>query len=168
MKPGLSSHLNRLLVLAATALTLLSAWSESRAIPRATLDLFHQVYKGRTFRILSAVHRPEPGGKPAPFLDAKGWHHRNTELPILLERGELAEVTGLFPYGDRSLFIELARPAGPEMLGFRERVRIRITVEAGPEEPGLQEEQLRGLIAQILFPLQPLQWPVKEETPPQP
>jgi len=144
---------------ACAALLALAAGTTARAVPRSTVDLFEQVYGGHIFRLLSSVHRPNPGGKPAPYLDEKRWHYRDTDQPIVFEGGEQVEVTGVFPYGDRSLFLELARPAGPEMLGFRVRVRVRISAADGPDEPEKQIEQLRALIAKFLVPIDPLVWP---------
>lgn len=162
MKARVSSRGRAALAAAGVALAAMSAWPEARAVSSSTLGTFEQVYKGRIFRLLSNVHRPDPGGKPAPYLDEKRWHYRDQDQPIVFEGGELVEVTGVFPYGDRSLFLELARPAGPEMLGFRLRVRVRVSAAEGPEEPEKQVEELRALIAKFLVPLEPLVWPPAE------
>jgi len=162
MKADLSSHAAARRILAGVALAAIAGWSGSWALPPTTLDLFERAYKGRIFRLLSNVHQPDPGGRPAPYLDEKRWHYRDTNQPIIFEGGEQVEVTGIFPYGDRSLFLELARPAGPEMLGFRLRLRVRVSAAAGLDEPEIQIEELRGLIAKFLAPVEPFVWPTEE------
>lgn len=128
-----------------------------------TLRRIVAIYQNQLFRLIVNVHQPAIGGRPAPYLDEKGWHYRDRERPIVLAAGDLVEVTGVFGYGDRSVFLELSRPWDREVFGVRPRVRLRIQAEDGPEEPELQEEQIRGLIARMMRPIFPLEVPPREE-----
>lgn len=136
------------------------------AAPSEMVERITAIYKEQLFRLLVNVHQPERGGRPAPYLDEEGWHYRDRERPIILASGDLVEVEGVFPYGDRSVFLELSRPSAEEIFGVRPRVRVRIVAEDGPEEPVLQEEQIRALIARMMVPLFPLTEPPRDEPPP--
>jgi hypothetical protein len=163
LSQGLSSRLQRLIQLAFLASICLGvSVSASLALSDETIDLIEQVYKGKVFRLRSNFHQPSFGGKPAPYLDKKRWHYRDRTRPIVFYSGEEMEITGIYSYGSQSLFLEIARPASPEMLGFRQRVRFRVTVEATEEEPEEQLEQLKVLIRQALSPLAPLEWPEED------
>jgi hypothetical protein len=158
-----SRRTTRACALLLLALAALSGPSPARAEVPETLRRLTAIYQNQLFRLIVNVHQPERGGRPAPYLDEKGWHYRDRERPIILAAGDLVEVTGVYGYGDRSIFLELSRPWDREVFGVRPRVRVRIEAEDGPEEPELQEEQIRGLIARMMTPVFPLEVPPREE-----
>ncbi len=154
-------------LLPAALLLAQAAGSAVDAEPSEMVERIAAVYKNQLFRLIVNVHQPQRGGRPAPFLDEEGWHYRDLERPIILAAGDLVEVTEVFPYGDRSVFLELSRPSAEEIFGVRPRVRVRIVAEGGPEEPVLQEEQIRALIARMMVPLFPLIESPRDEPPPE-
>ena len=113
-------------------------------------DRIRPELEGGIYPLKVNLHQPERGGHPAPWLNGKGWHRRDIERPVTLAAGEQVLVTGVFGYGDRSIFIELTRwpsnPWGEDPV----RARFRLLAESGPEEPGEQEEQIRKLIALVI------------------
>jgi hypothetical protein len=113
-------------------------------------ERFRPLFEGRVYRLKVNLHKPERGGKPAPWLDLKGWHRRDIHRDIVLGTGEEVMVTGLFNYGDRSLFLELTRWPSPPWEGPPVRMRIRIQADAGPEEQEEQGDEVRRLIAMVL------------------
>ena len=140
-----------------------AAVGASEAEHSEAVERIAAIYGDQVFRLLVNIHQPERGGKPAPYLDLKGWHHRDIERPIVLAAGELVGVTGVFPYAERSVFLELSSLSAEEVFGVRPRTRVRIVAEAGPEEPELQEEEIRALIARMMVPLFPLIEPPRDE-----
>lgn len=115
-------------------------------------ERFRPFFEGRVYLLRMNLHKPEPGGHPAPWMDAKGWHRRDVSRPVVLGAGERVQVTGIFDYGDRSVFVELTRwPVRP----WNEdsvRTRIRLKAGAGPEKPEKQDEEIRLLLALLLRP----------------
>lgn len=161
-------RLRRLLraLLPAALLVASAAGSVIQAAHSEAVERITAIYKDQLFRLIVNVHQPQRGGRPAPYLDEEGWHYRDRERPIILASGDLVEVREVFPYGDRSVFLELSRPSAEEIFGVRPLVRVRIVAEDGPEEPVLQEEQIRALIARMMTPIFPLIEPPREEPPP--
>lgn len=121
---------------------------EEPPIPLA--DRFRPDYEGRVFLLKVNLHQPEQGGHPAPWIDERGWHRRDVQRPVILHGGELVQVTGVFAYGDRSIFLELTRWPFHPWGGDPVRARIRFQTESAPEEPGEQDEQISRLIARVL------------------
>ncbi len=113
-------------------------------------ERFRPFFEGRVYRLKMNLHKPEPGGHPAPWMDAKGWHRRDVARPVILAVGEKVQVTGVFDYGDRSVFIELTRWPSPPWNEEAVRTRTRMKAESGPEKPEKQDEEIRKLLALVL------------------
>ncbi|HXI01680.1 MAG TPA: hypothetical protein VNI57_00750, partial [Candidatus Saccharimonadales bacterium] len=113
-------------------------------------ERFRPLYGGRIFTLKIDLHQAESGGHPAPWLDKKGWHRRDIRRPTILRAGTQVEVTGIFDYGDRSIFLELTEYPTMAWNGPPVRMRIRIKAESGPAEPGDQDEEIERLIALVL------------------
>jgi hypothetical protein len=141
----------RKLPLSIALLALLGALPAA-AVVRDLLDRFVSEYQGGAFRLVADLHSPEPGGQPAPFVDIKGWHHNDPNRPVVLRAGEEVEVTGVFNYGDKGVFLEIARrgmPAGEEN---PPHVRVRFVAEAPPEKPDVQVTEIEALVLKVLRP----------------
>lgn len=120
------------------------------AIVGALAARFRPFFEGRVYRLRVNLHKPEPGGRPAPWMDAKGWHRRDTARPVILGAGERVQVTGVFDYGDRSIFIELTRWPSPPWDEEAVRTRIRLKADSGPEKADRQDQEIRRLLAQVI------------------
>ncbi len=116
----------------------------------ALAERFRPFFEGRIYSLRMNLHKPEPGGHPAPWMDVKGWHRRDTARPVILALGEGVQVTGVFDYGDRSVFIELTRWPSPPWNEEAVRMRIRMKAESGPDKPEKQDEEIRKLLALVL------------------
>ncbi len=125
------------------------------AAAREALDRIVEACEGRAFRLGVDLHEPEPGGNPAPSLDEKGWHYNDPNRPIVLRAGEEVEVTGVFNYGDRGIFLEVTRKDRARGEESAPRIRVRFTAEAPPDTPDLQATQIRALIGRVLRPSPP-------------
>jgi len=117
---------------------------------RETLDAIVEAYEGRVFQLRVDLHQPEPGGTQAPYLDEKGWHHNDPKRPLALRAGDAIEVTGVFNYGDRGVFLEISRKEKWKGGAPRPRIRVRFMASAPIEKPEIQTAQIRALIARVL------------------
>src|SRR5262249_55903803 len=106
--------------------------------------------QGQSFRVVSDIHQPEPGGQPAPYVDGKGWHHNDPNQPVVFHAGEDVQIAGVFNYGDRGFFLQIESPARKTEAGAPVHVRVRFVAEAPPEKPDVQETELQGLVARVL------------------
>lgn len=129
---------------------------EEEAGPAVPLhQRFRPLYEGLIYTAKVNFHQPQRGGHPAPYIDERGWHARDIRRPLLIRAGEQVMVTGVYDYGDRSLFLELTRWPVQPWDDTPIRVRVRVKAEAGPEEPEEQDEQIRLLVALFLGPPSP-------------
>ena len=101
------------------------------------------------------LHEPDLRAETmqSPTLERKGWHHDNPTGPVALRAGSRVEVTGVFNYSERGLFLELAREeADPARSSpaARPRIRIRIMVETPNTDPEGQRAEALGLIARVI------------------
>ncbi|HET9480943.1 MAG TPA: hypothetical protein VFP98_04235 [Candidatus Polarisedimenticolia bacterium] len=137
-----------LLVLALAAIPVL-------ALHTTALDRVHSDTKGRHFMLKIALREPIQFGETmqAPMLDRRGWHHQNSSGAIVLQAGSSVEVSGVFNYAERGFFLELAQAGGEasdQPVAQRARLRVRVMVEAGVDEPDRQAAQALELIGKVL------------------
>jgi hypothetical protein len=120
------------------------------AATKEVLERIALAYEGRHFRLGVTLYEPAPGGQAAPSLDERGWRGNDPNRPAKLLAGDEVEVTGVFDYGEASVFLEISRKekwtGGPA----RPRVRVRFTATAPPEDPEKQAAQLAALIRMAL------------------
>jgi len=127
----------------------------AHAALRDVLDKVVETYEHHEFRLAVDLHAPDPGGQAAPSLDAKGWHHNDAERPILLAAGEEVEVTAVLNYGDKAVFLEIARKDSWRPVVERTRLRVRFASDAPPEKPEDQMKDILFLISRTLKPISP-------------
>ncbi len=100
------------------------------------------------------LHEPDLKGDSmqAPTLEMAGWHHHNPAGAVAIAKGSRVEVTGVFNYAERGLFMELSKDSaeGGEPAEDRPRIRIRIMVEAEAGEPEKQRAEALALIHKVL------------------
>ena len=131
------------------------AASLASAMEKSALDQIAGAWGGKLFTLRVDLHEPDPSGDnmQAPTLERKGWHHHNPTGPVALKAGTRVEVTGVFNYAERGLFLELAREdpeAGMEGIASRPRCRIRIMVETPPADADGQAREAAELIGKVL------------------
>jgi hypothetical protein len=134
---------------AALAAALLAA-PPTLGAAREAVDQIAAAYEGRQALLRVDLHQPPLGGAQAPYLDERGWHHNDPARPVALRAGEPVEVTGVFNYGDRGVFLEISRKERWKGGAPRVRVRVRFMASAGPEKPDLQAAQIRALVGRVL------------------
>jgi len=125
------------------------------ALHPSALDVIAKEYESRVFTLLVDLHEPasRADSMQAPTLERKGWHHHNPSGPIALRAGSRVEVTGVFNYAERGLFLELAREgAGPgrQAIAERTRLRIRIMVETPGTDPEGQTAEAMEMIRKVV------------------
>jgi hypothetical protein len=127
------------------------------ALHRRAIEQIAARYVNQTVLLRTDLRGGSPGpqGMQAPMLDAKGWHFSSGAA--VLASGSHAEVTGVFNYADRGLFLEITRAAesDSEPLVDRPRVRVRLMTDAPSTDPGAQAAQAASLIEQLLSLSQP-------------
>jgi hypothetical protein len=64
--------------------------------------------------------------------------------------GEQVLVTGIFAYGDQSIFIELTRWPSTPWGADPVRARFRLQTQSGAEEPEEQDEEIGRLLALVI------------------
>jgi hypothetical protein len=125
------------------------------AAVREVLDQIVATYEHHPFRLAVDLHVPLGLGQPAPSLDGKGWHHNEPSRPVLLRAGEDVEVTAVFNYGDKGVFLEISRLEKEKGSDLPPHLRVRFIAEAPPEKPDVQATELGALIARVLRPPAP-------------
>lgn len=137
------------------AVVLALAFEVGAAAAREVLDKIVEAYEHQAFRLAVDLHVPEPRGQPAPSLDLKGWHHNDPNRPVLLRAGDDVEVTAVFNYGDKGVFLEISRLEKVKGEGTRAHLRVRFAAEALPDKPDVQATELGALIRRVLRPAAP-------------
>ena len=125
------------------------------AAVREVLDQIVATYEHHPFRLAVDLHVPLGLGQPAPSLDLKGWHHNEPSRPVLLGAGEAVEVTAVFNYGDKGVFLEISRFEKEKGSDLPPHLRVRFIAEAPPEKPDVQATELVTLISRVLRPPAP-------------
>jgi len=125
------------------------------AVDKSALEQISGTWERKIFMLKVDLHEPDPSGDTmqAATLERRGWHHHNPTGPIALRAGTRVEVTGIFNYSERGLFLEIAREdpeAGQEGIAARPRCRIRIMVETPPADPAGQAREAGELIGKVL------------------
>lgn len=101
------------------------------------------------------LHQPDLRAESmqAPTLERKGWHHDNPSGPVALSAGSRVEVTAVFNYSERGLFLELARDEGSPARSSpaaRPRIRVRVMVETPNTDPEGQRAEALELIGRVI------------------
>lgn len=143
------------MLLAAIVSLMPGASSPALSLDASALGQIAPLIEGRSFRLKVTLHEPETAGESmqAPTLEKKGWHHHNPAGPVALKAGDEVEVTAVFNYSERGLFLELAKAQpGPERepITARPRIRVRIMVETMPSDPPGQVREATDLIGKVL------------------
>jgi len=125
------------------------------AMEKAAVAQIAAALEGKSFLLKVDLHEPDPAADnmQAPTLERRGWHHHNPGGPVALKAGTQIQVTGVFNYSERGLFLELARQSGDDAnagIAARPRARIRIMVEALPADPAGQAREAADLIGKVL------------------
>lgn len=128
----------------------LASLSGARGAARDVIVQIAGDYEGKEFRLRVDLRQPPPGGAQAPYLDERGWHASDPNLPILLPSGGEVVVTGVFNYADKGVFLEITRKERWGGAGAAPKVRVRFMAAAGPEKPEDQAAQIRRLIGRVL------------------
>lgn len=108
--------------------------------------------ESRSYTLRIDLHEPETKGASmqAPTLERRGWHHHNPAGPVVLRAGERVEVTGVFNYAERGLFVELSGDGGGSDDSGRPRLRVRVMVETPGDNPSGQAAEALELIGRVL------------------
>jgi hypothetical protein len=122
----------------------------AKAAAREVVAQIATDFERKEFQLRVDLRQPPPGGSQAPYLDERGWHASDPNLPILLPAGSAVEVAGVFNYADRGVFLEIARKERWGGAGAAPRIRVRFMAAAGPEKPEDQAAQIRRLIGRVL------------------
>ncbi len=138
-----------------TGLLSLLPLDRAMALHPSALDEIAKEHESKVFTLLVDLHEPasRADSMQAPTLERKGWHHHNPSGPIALRAGSRVEVTGVFNYAERGLFLELAREgAGPgrQAIAERTRLRIRIMVETPGTDPEGQTAEAMEMIRKVV------------------
>ena len=125
------------------------------ALHRSAIESVATVLEAKVFRLKVDLHAPDLAGETMqmPTLEGRGWHHNNPGGAIILKSGTRVEVTGVFNYAERGLFLELAKEdTGISRLSItaRPRTRIRIMVETSGNNPDGQQSEALSLAAKVL------------------
>jgi len=124
------------------------------ALHRQAVEQIATSFSGRAIVLKVDLPGPAWGGEgmSAPMLNAKGWHVAG---PAVLTSGSTAEVTGVFNYAERGLFLEIAADPqrGAATIVDRPRVRVRLMIEAPGTDPAAQAAEAVRLIEKLLAPM---------------
>ena len=125
------------------------------AMGPSALAEISSAFNGKSFLLRVDLHEPDPAADnmEAPTLEKRGWHHHNPSRPVALKSGTRVQVTGVFNYSDRGLFLELARQDGEDAgagITARPRCRFRIMVETPPADPAGQARDAADLLGKVL------------------
>lgn len=145
----------RIPVIAAIAVIAIGFHERVWSLDSSSLEQIASAYASKVCLLKVDLHEPDTSGEGMllPTLEKKGWHNHNPSGPIVLSAGTRVEVTGVFNYSDRGLFLELARESSAQDLqsiASRPRCRIRIMVEALPADPAGQVQEAAALIGKVL------------------
>jgi len=125
------------------------------AMEKNALAEIATAFQGKSFLLKVDLHEPDPAADnmQAPTLERRGWHHHNPGGPVALKAGTLVQVTGVFNYSERGMFLEVARQSaedGNAGITARPRARIRIMVEAALADPSGQSREAAELLGKVL------------------
>jgi len=143
------------LVMLMTGLLSLLPADRAMALHPSALDEIARAYESKVFTLIVDIHEPasRADSMQAPTLERKGWHHHNPSGPIALHAGSQVEVTGVFNYAERGLFLEIAREGagqGRSAPTERARMRIRIMVETPGTDAEGQTAEAIGMIRKVV------------------
>ena len=143
-----------LVMLLTVVLSFLSL-DRAMALHPSALEEIAKEHESRVFTLLVDLHEPawKADSMQTPTLERRGWHHHNPTGPIALRAGSRVEVTGIFNYAERGLFLELAREAagmGKQAITERARLRIRIMVETPGTDPQAQQAEAIEMIHKVI------------------
>lgn len=139
----------------------LAAVAPAAAVNPTVIETLAAAYESQLFLLKVGLHEPvrTNEGLHAPMLDEKGWHYRDPSRPVVLRAGTRVEVTGLFNYAERGMFLELAEESGGfvrRQVRDRSRIRVRLMVEAAGDDPDAQRKEAAALLERLLSgPLTP-------------
>jgi hypothetical protein len=142
-------------VICAVALTVSASTLPSRALDRGALQRIATQYTSGLYTLMVGLHEPDMRAESmqTPTLELAGWHHHNPAGVTVLAPGSRVEVTGVFNYGERGLFLELSKDladAASDTGADRPRIRIRLMVAADAADPAGQQAQALALIQRVL------------------
>ena len=142
-------------VLGAVALTVSAFTLPARALDRAAVERIATQFTSGLYTLMVDLHEPDMRAESmqAPTLEMAGWHHHNPTGVTVLAQGARVEVTGVFNYGERGLFLELSKDladASTDAGTDRPRIRIRLMVGSEAANPGGQQAQAMALIHKVL------------------
>src|SRR5262245_13970349 len=129
---------------AGIALAISGAWVPASALDPKLLRPIATQFTSGLYVLQVDLHEPDMRAESmqTPTLELAGWHHHNPAGATLLSAGTRVEVTGVFNYGDRGLFLELSKDLAEgsfDAPGDRPRVRVRIMVQAESSDPDKQQ-----------------------------
>ncbi|HEY3174882.1 MAG TPA: hypothetical protein VGK94_03885 [Candidatus Polarisedimenticolia bacterium] len=161
MKMGHIDLRAALRVASAVAVALLSSTGRPMSLNAEALARVVARLETKVVALKIDLHEPDPGADSmqAPTLERKGWHHDNPTGPVALRAGSRVEVTGVFNYSERGVFLELSQVETTEpqpSTASRPRIRIRLMVETPDTDPEGQRAEAIDLIGKVLeLPAEP-------------